>query len=539
MALKLVIRPTVDYAKPKAEAKQFTDELRRQDKAVTDYNKKLKQRETAFAQFMAKQRAAQKKQAAEEAKAREQHEKKWEDFFQRNETGFDRLRKSGKQWASDLGMAFQRGPLQGINQLQRGAEGLVKKLFSLKSVILGSAIGYGAYAIGRKTLHAGQEQLEAEARALRFEKSSGLDVRSLAGRTGLRAGVQGDDALRAIIPLAEAISATTTKGARRGGVAFSAKGFQTRNLEKARSLYERVQTLAPEISADQLGPMLAAAGTGPEGLRALASNLGINRAIVARVRKKAEKKHMGQGDVLEELLATAGLTEEAAAAKRKQFGFQMKSIGAQLEDALGDIGKTAMEKLNQKFGEGVTLAERLTKYLESDAGKKMIDSLGESLSKLVSFVADLAQKIPQAIGWVVDNKSTLMALGTLYAGIKVTGALSTPVIPGLGAGGNAGEGGAGGGGFLSSASKYVPAVGLAVTAGMAARQLAVPGFGGITVGDFGIGGGGVNVEAFKKLNEKMLAEQTTNVTVMIGSKQVAAEVKKEIIRGEKNSSPNH
>src|SRR5687767_6613871 len=117
MALKLVIRPTVDYSKAKSEAKSFTDELRRQDRAVTDYNKKLSQRESAFARFQAKQRAAAKKVADEEKAAHAAHEKKWEDFFARNETGFDRMRKSARQWSTDVGMAFQRGPIHGVNQL--------------------------------------------------------------------------------------------------------------------------------------------------------------------------------------------------------------------------------------------------------------------------------------------------------------------------------------------------------------------------------------------------------------------------------------
>jgi hypothetical protein len=178
------------------------------------------------------------------------------------------------------------------------------------------------------------------------------------------------------------------------------------------------------VGPEEIGRVLAEAGTGEEGLGALSRMVGLGRASTADALDDAKKHKLPIADIVGRILERGGITEQAASDQRHTFDFQIKSIGAQLSDALGNVGTSAIEKLNKSLGEGTTLAEKLQKYLSSPDGKKMIDQLGDSLSKVVNFAAELAKRLPQAISWISEHKGTLLAIAGVYGAAKIGGAVA-------------------------------------------------------------------------------------------------------------------
>lgn len=404
----IAVKPFGDAARK--DAKKVTDELRTQGKEVDKDTKKLKQFAGAWGDI-GKQIEKTKKRQAE--------------LFDITKSKATELGQKLRELHRHSSAAFELGMFRGINKVQGGFEGVIRKVFTLKNALLATAVGGAGYLLGRKAIGNAFGDIETESTVKRRFGGDSGQLFSLADRIAGRAGVEGGTAQAGLIELAEAIQGTATEGTAFHGkklTGASSAALRKKLLEFAGSRYERLLTLFPNQDPAQIAELLAQVGTGAEGTRTFARAFGINKVLAGRIEKEAEKKKLGRGDVLDRLLESSGLTEEAAAAKRKTFQFQIKSIGSQLEDSLGGIGRKAVESLNKKFGEGTTLAQKLQDFLASDRGKNAIDQMGQSLAKVVGFAAELASKIPEALGWLERNKTLLITLGSIYGGARVIGA---------------------------------------------------------------------------------------------------------------------
>lgn len=419
------------------KAKKFTNELEKQKKATSSYRdvgdffgrlgnefgkqqKKVQDWSKSFGEVFA-QIGGEKK-------------KVWDSFFQRNENGMDRLIKKSRELRQDLGTAFEISTTRGVgfalNKVTSGIEGALGKVFNLKNALLATAVGGVTYGLASRALRGGLGNVRDDARVRReFGGTLGAGVKGSVEDIAASAGVEGGEALAALTPIARAIKETRIGSVLKSGRKLTTQGqvdqVQKQTLGLATDYTKRLLTVFPEASPDEIGRLLAEAGTGEEGIGSLARFVGLGKASTRDLLTDAKKKKLAIGDIVGNVLNRAGVTDQAASDQRKTFDFQIKSIGSQLSDALGNVGTSAIEKLNKSLGEGTTLAERLQKYLASPEGKRNIDALGESLSKVVSFAADLAKKIPEAIRWISDNKTTLLAVAGVYGAVKVGGAAAS------------------------------------------------------------------------------------------------------------------
>lgn len=363
-------------------------------------------------------------------------QKKWDEFFARNETGMDRLIKKSKDLRQDFGVAFEMSTARGVgftlNKITGGIDTAIGKIFNLKNALLATAVGGGIFTLGRKALGNARDDARIDARVRReFQGPLGQNIRDAADIIAPGAGIQNGDALAALTPIGRAIKETVVGSKLRSGQALKTQAqvdlVRKQTLGLATKYTNRVLTLFPESSPEEVGRMLAEAGTGEEGFRQLARFVGLGRASTNDIVKEAQKKKLPIGDIVGKILERGGITEQAASDQRKTFDFQIKSIGSQLEDAIGNVGSSAIERLNKSLGEGTTLAEKLQKYLASPEGKKMIDSLGDALSRVVGFAADLAKKIPETIRFISDHKTLLLSIAGAYGALKVGGGVANAI----------------------------------------------------------------------------------------------------------------
>lgn len=439
-------QPTILQIKPEwlgdeatAKAKKFTAELEKQKKAVDGYKnlayalanvgneaakqeKKVRAWSAAFGDVF--------KQIGENRTAR------WEQFFSRNETGMDRLIKKSRELRQDLGAAFEistaRGVGYSLNKFTSGIDGAIGKVFNLKNAIAATLIGGATYGLASKALRGGIGNVRDDARIRReFQGSLAGGVRGSVEEIAQAAGIEGGDALAALTPIARAIKETRVGSRLKSGQALKSQSeverVQKQTLDLATRYTKRLLTIFPEAQPEEVGRLLAEAGTGEEGVGSLARFVGLGKASTRDILDEAKKKKLAIGDIVGKVLERGGVTDQAAGDQRKTFDFQIKSIGSQLDDAIGNVGTSAIERLNKSLGEGTTLAEKLQKYLGSDEGKKMIDALGDSLSKVVGFAGDLAKQIPDTIKWITEHKGTLLAIAGVYGAAKVGGVVSSAV----------------------------------------------------------------------------------------------------------------
>src|SRR5579862_4651047 len=99
---------------------------------------------------------------------------------------------------------------EGIEKFNKTVDGIKKRLFSLKSIIAETIVG----EVVKTTIDAGSAVLRAKQRIEREFKGEGAErVTELGLSVARRGGLKDEDALAAIVPIAEAVS-ETQKGSR-------------------------------------------------------------------------------------------------------------------------------------------------------------------------------------------------------------------------------------------------------------------------------------------------------------------------------------
>jgi hypothetical protein len=376
---------------------------------------------------------------------------------------WDSLGKAIKGARDNFKQGFEVGSksLSGVKAFTSGIEGATKKVLNLKNAIAATAIG-GAAIWGIKAIfEQGTGQQRNLARVRREFGDESRDFIDLGNRVGLRSGIQGDDAAAALVPLGEQLQGIQ-KGARFRGMKKAltedqAEKLRFKNLAFGANLLERIQTLSPDLDSETLGRVLGDSLAGPEGIKSLIGTLHLSKRskTLSAANEKGEaykslspeeQKRLGitkkgqyleQGDLVNLLLERSGMTEKAASDERKTFGFQAKSVKAQLTDTMGDIGSSALDALNEKLGKGATLAESLHDYLASDDGKKTIDGITDGVVKITETVVSLAKQLPAIGAWLKEHKTLLEVLAGGYGVMKVA-----PTIAGIAKGASAVLGGA-------------------------------------------------------------------------------------------------
>ena len=349
--------------------------------------------------------------------------------------------------AQKLGRTFSSSLGDGLRSVHRFTEGVDKlrhKILNLKTALAGTAVGIAAVWAGKTLYEQGKQQLATYGRIKReFGPEESATFASIATPAGKRAGLGDDDTIRALIPFRERLddieAGAQFRGIRGKLTATQAAALRTRNLAFGANLLSRVSTLAPEIDAEQAGSVLADALSGPEGIRRLVTefNLSKRSKTVAAANEKGEvykflreeerRKYnitrkgqfLEQGDLVDVLLQRSGLTEDAAEAKRKKLDFQIRSIGAQAQDALGDIGSRALERFNSGMGKGTSLAEKFEMAIKSKEGQKALDQISDTVVSIADGAVKIAVELPKIAAFLGEHKSTLLALAGAYAGFKI------------------------------------------------------------------------------------------------------------------------
>jgi hypothetical protein len=405
----------------------------------------------------------------------------WDAVFGKNG---DKLVRNQKRYVNDLTRSWQdlgkaiklakdnfKGgfetgskSLAGVKAFTSGIEGATKKVLNLKNAIAATAIGGAAIWGVKRILSEGSEDIKTRKRIGREfgagKGSYGDYLTDLGDRVGLKGGMQGDEAARGLIPLAEQLEAIQEgaqfRGMKRKLTGSEAEALKRKNLTFGGGLLQRLGALVPDMEPEELGRVLGDALAGPEGVRSLVSNLHLSKRSrkLSEANEKGEafklltpeeRKRMGvtrqgqyleQGDLVNLLLERSGLTDKAATDERKTFGFQMKSIKAQLGDTLGDIGSGALDTLTEKLGKGATAAERLQSYLTSEDGKKTINAVKDGVVGIVDGIASIASKLPEIGSWLKEHKGLLGAIAGVYGVAKVA-----PTIAGIAKGASAALGG--------------------------------------------------------------------------------------------------
>lgn len=352
-------------------------------------------------------------------------------------------RKAGHGIATGIGYA-----IGAIERMGGAVSGLMGKLFNLRNVIAGSFLGMAAFKGVSALFRAGEGNLKADRRVRRqFGDVAGARINAAAAGM-YKYGVGDDDASNALVPIAEAIE-TTQAGSKFGGrtlTAAQAARAREQTMARALDLYQRASAFAPDVDPEHLGLLIAQAGTGKEGMKGLVSALHLNKATVAQMEKANEKGNLaallkpgeaaqygiksgqkaGRGTLLDLILARHGITQEGADDEMKTFTGQVKSLGALLENALGNVGAAAMTKLNERFAKGSTLAEKLKAWMESDRGKKFIDDLTNGIVKIVDGVIKFGDRLPGIISDLEKFKEPIMWIAGIFGAGKVLGgAIST------------------------------------------------------------------------------------------------------------------
>lgn len=340
-------------------------------------------------------------------------------------------------------------------------DGFKAKFLNLRTLLVGSAIGAAAIGAGRKILSEGRgDFLAANRLRRRFGANAGI-VGDAASGIAQRAGFDDDPVAAGLSEIFDATN-DVQAGTRFRGKKLTEKqaaAIRAQTFGTGSKIFERLLKLNPEQDPENLGRIVAEAGTGSEGFRRLAGALGLNRVESKKIAAALEKGTLdqvagpelakklglkrgdkGTGSGLEVLLARTGQSEEAAADATKSFDFQMRSVGATIDRTIGDIGLSVFEKLNKEIGKGGDLAGKLQAYLASPAGKEAIDKTATAMAKLVDGVVTLVSKLPALIDFFEKHKTSLMLLGGAYVGVRGYGAAK-----GLfGGGGGSALGGAGG-----------------------------------------------------------------------------------------------
>lgn len=301
------------------------------------------------------------------------------------------------------------------------------------------------FEVPGKVFALGSEDIRARQRLSReFGPDAGF-MESISKRVAGRAGLDNAASLNALFAIGESVSGTTA------GTTFRGKKLSEAQAGKLRAdtfgfgakLFERVATItgASGEEASQLGYLLANAGTGPEGMRGLVGALHLNRAISAQILKSNEKgklyeflgaekakefgvqrgKVAGQGTVVDLLLQRSGFTDKAAEDERRKFGYQIKSIGATFETALGEIGSRTLDRITDGLGKGTTLAEKFKNALESPRGKETVEKIGDGIARAAEYAIKLATEVPKFFSVLSAHKTEIEIFAGLFGAAKIAG----------------------------------------------------------------------------------------------------------------------
>lgn len=356
-----------------------------------------------------------------------------------------------------------KGAAVSVDHFMSRLDKIRSKVLNVKNVIAASAVGGIGIYLGREILRKGMEQAANVGRVKReFGSDSGY-ILELGEKIGRRAGIEGDDAARALVPLAEQLQAIQAgsqfRGMKKPLTEQQAEALRRKNLNFGGELLGRASILAPEVDSAELGKVLADALSGPEGVRALISTMNLSKRArtlsTLNEQGKAfqglspeERKRLGvskggqyleQGDLVNLLLERSGLTGKEAETKRKGFAGQVRALKATFTDALGDVGVAAVNALNKKLGEGTSLADKLHGYLDKNKGT--IEKLGEGLATGAKALADFAMYLPRIGAFLSDHKTLLLAMGTGYLGLKGLAGIGGLIgkVPGTGIVGKAAD----------------------------------------------------------------------------------------------------
>lgn len=363
-----------------------------------------------------------------------------------------------------FGNAFSesiRKNLEGLNRLNERLHKSREKIFGLKEAFEATAIGAATFYGIDKLIEGGRNEMRTRMR-VRREFGGEAGFISEAGESAARrAGLEGADATKMLIPLAETLRDTVQEGARFRGMkgplsAAQAAELRRKNLEVGSSLMQRMAILNPELGAAQIGQVMNDALTGPEGIRSMISAFGLSKRsrVLSEANEKGqafkalspeERKQLGitkqgqyvqQADLVRLMLERSGFTAGAANDEMKTLDFQLKAIGNSFKNVFGEVGEAMMSKLDGGLSKGGTLAERLNQYL--DKNKETIKHVGESLGAAAQHVGELAGYLPRIGRFFSEHKTLLLSLGAGFIGFKALAGIGGMLgkvsnVPGLGA----------------------------------------------------------------------------------------------------------
>jgi len=289
-------------------------------------------------------------------------------------TAFNGIERAANSMGRAIHGAFD-GASHGIDRFNRGIDSLTHKLLSVKTLVAGLAVAkIGSSIFGEAKTEAG-----AKARLTREFGAESEYLEKLAKGSARRSGLSTAETLSALAVIGEA-TATTQEGTLFRGKKLTAKQaleVRKQTTKTGLQLFERLAALSPDIEPQLLAESVAAAGTGPEGMRRLISELRLNPALSRPLVEAAEKGRLYEkltpqertkfgvtkgtgfmgGTMLEILLSRRGLTEEAADATRRKTSFQMRAVQSLIKDDEARAGEKLFAKTQGLF-KGTSLMDR-------------------------------------------------------------------------------------------------------------------------------------------------------------------------------------
>ncbi len=325
---------------------------------------------------------------------------------------FKRMGATAKHALKDFGKEFGSGAFRTILGSGR--------------MNIGESLGEGAVELIKTAFEEASQEYNVKQRLGReFGGSFNIDkLWATGGALGKRGGIQGDEMLRGMYPVLEALddvqagSMLRVKGkAAKKLTGEEAQSYRDTAVEHIGGLMARLKVLNRDKSIDDIGMIVSEAIQGPEQLMRAAKQLGLNRHKALEFAKQSKEGKITSTAALFKLADEGGASEAAADDARKRFEFQMDSIKSTVKDNLGLVAENAMGLFNKRLGESGSLAEKLDAWLASPAGKTGIEKMSLGLSKLVEKTFELAEQIPRAFKWFEDHQALFDKMGAVAGAI--------------------------------------------------------------------------------------------------------------------------
>lgn len=331
--------------------------------------------------FESKEADAAAKKLSKELKEQDKLVKAMDKSFDHVAKTVPHAMQNAERAISSMGRAMKGAfdhAMSGLDKFNSGIDKLQSKVFSLKTAIAGlAAVKLGGAILGEAKAEAG-----ARARIRREFGDEATSLERLAEGSARRSGLDKAQTLTALATIAEATSTTQAGTIFRGKklTAKQAMAVRQQTTKVGLDLFERISALNPDLAEnpEELARTIASAGSGPEGMRMLVSQMRLNPALSKPLVEAAEKGRLydvltpaerqrfgvtkGQkgyegGTMLEVLLARRGLTSAAADAARNRMSFQMRAVKSMAADDAAMAGEKALEKLQGVTG-GQNLMDR-------------------------------------------------------------------------------------------------------------------------------------------------------------------------------------